>query len=284
MNPFLLFQYIVIIRALNKTFPLGFCSLITNLSKFIAMKNLQLFPLTIIVFCLIFSCSSSRKSSEEQTGKRRSTLTSVKPNVKNPNRAVLNASGDGLTPGIAQNNGAGSEENAASIANNAINKAGAAARAAQQKSGNLSDEDFINKVAVSEMMEMLISRSIQKTTANKKIKDYAAVILNDNLKIQSELKMITENKHIVLADSVNSGLQSVKASAEKMETSNANGQGDLEYVQMMIADLQSTIRLFEAGSRSKDPVINAFAVKHLPLLRKHLEDAQELTIEVSPKR
>lgn len=269
---------------IGKHSPLVFVVLVTNLSKFILMKSLQLLPVTIIVFCLISSCSSSRKSSEEQTGKRKNTLTSVKPNVKNPNRAVLNASGDGLTPGITQNNGAGSEENAASIANNAINKAGAAARAAQQKSGNLSDEDFINKVAVSEMMEMLISRSIQKTTVNKKIKDYAANILSDNSLIQNELKIVMDNKHIVLADSVNSGLQSVKKSAEKIEASEVNGKADLEYVQLMIADLQSTIRLFEAGSRSKDPVINNFAVKYLPLLRKHLEGAQELTKEVSPKR
>ncbi|HKG08653.1 MAG TPA: DUF4142 domain-containing protein [Pedobacter sp.] len=247
------------------------------------MKNLSLYA-TLAAFVFLCACSSSRKSATEQGSKRKTTLTSVKPNVKNPNRAVLNASGDGLTPGITQNNGAGSEENAANIANNAITKASVAARTAQQKMGTISDEDFLNKAAVSEMMDILIARNIQKTTGNKKIMDYAAMIIKDHQQIQNELKQIITDKHVVLADSVNANLQSIQTAADKINSSVTAGKGDLEYVQLAIADHQKAIRIFEAGSRSKDPVISQFAAKYLPMLKKHLEDAQELTKEVAPRQ
>lgn len=87
------------------------------------MKNLHLiFVFSIIAFTV--SCSTSRNPAEKG-GSTKTKITGVRPNVRNPSTGVINATGDNLTPGInsVNRNGAGSEENASAIANNAINKA-----------------------------------------------------------------------------------------------------------------------------------------------------------------
>lgn len=59
---------------------------------------------------------------------------------------------------------------------------------------------------------------------------------------------------------------------------------DRRYVhQMGVEAHQDTIRLFEkAASEARDPGIKAFAVKHLPGLRQHLETARDLKTKVEP--
>lgn len=239
------------------------------------MKNLQNYAILMLFISFLYACSTSRNSSKEGRKPGRSTITGVTPTIKNPSRGVINASGDGLTPGIGRSNGAGSEENAANIANNAIFKANAAFRIPEQKFDSLTDEDFLSTGFVSETKEIKMSRVAQQKTNNKKIKNYASMIINDHQQIQNDLKKLSEGKNIKLQDSISGNVET---------NGTAEGDFDLEYVEMMIAGHRNEVKLFEAGSKSKDPEIRAFAVKYLPMLRMHLSEAQELTTEVRPKR
>jgi predicted outer membrane protein len=58
---------------------------------------------------------------------------------------------------------------------------------------------------------------------------------------------------------------------------NLNGpQFDIAYTQMMVTDHQNAIALFERGAASTDPGVKAFATKHLPTLRSHLQQIQSI--------
>jgi putative membrane protein len=250
------------------------------------MKSLHSYAILMLTISFLYACSTRRNTSEDNRKTGKPTITGVTPTIKNPSRGVINASGDGLTPGIGSSNGAGSEENATNIANNAISKANAAFRIPQQKFESLTDEDFLNRGFVSEMTEIKMSRLAQQKTSNKKIKNYASMILNDHQQIENELKKLSADKKIKLSDSINGGMQTIKTAANQLNSSTEDMERnfDLEYVQMMIAGHRNAVNLFEAGSKSKDPEIRAFAIKYLPMLRMHLSEAQELTTEVRPKR
>lgn len=218
------------------------------------MKRLRILAVLLGVVCMMYSCA----------GSRRTKITTLTPNTANPSQGVKNASGDALTIGIPNGNDlrAGSSENATAIANNAIAKVNAPSADAQIRLDSLRNVDFINKAAVSGMVEITRSKAIQAQAANKGIKEYASTIMNDHTRMKVDLNKLASNKNVVL--------MSAKTS-EKMPAS------DAEYINMMIEDHQTSIRAFEGATKSQDPEIKAFASKYLPVLRKHLAAAQALS-------
>lgn len=219
------------------------------------MKSLLLLTL-LAGICLGISCSSRKKTK----------LTTLKPDTTNPSQGVIAASGDALTIGIPNGSPsrAGSSEKATAAANTAISKINEPKLADQIRLDSLRDVDFINKTAVSEMMEISRSRHIEAKTENKKIKEYAAMVIGDLGDVKARLSKLAANKGIVLL------------SAKVPEELPAS---DAEYLNMMISDQQSSIRVFERGVKSLDPEVKAFAGSYLLLLRKHLAAAKALAKE-----
>lgn len=62
---------------------------------------------------------------------------------------------------------------------------------------------------------------------------------------------------------------------ERLRTSSSK-EFDQNYVQLMTRDHVKAISLFESGSKSADPQVKAYASKHLPTLRKHLQQVTAL--------
>lgn len=220
----------------------------------------------IILSCLGYSCAS--RNTRDSDRQRKPVVTGITPSIKNPSRGVINASGDGLTPGIGKSNGAGSEENAANIANNAIARANAVVKNSPQNLAMLTDEELLNRMALSQQLETSLNIAVEKTISQSKIRDYAIMALSDYAKLRQELNKLSTQKNIVLVPGARL---------------NISGKTDLEFVQLIIEGNQNLIALYNAASKSSDTAIREFALKQLPTLKKHLEAAQELTKVVRPK-
>jgi predicted outer membrane protein len=244
------------------------------------MKNLPLLTIFSIMVSLLSSCASSRNTSAEARPKK-SKITGVRPNVKTPSIGVINASGDALTPGInsANRNGAGSEENATSIANNAITKANFAVRRPQLKLDTIAGQDFINRISVIDNREMKMSQLALEKSASQKVKDYAAMTIKSHQELQNDLNKLSADAAVKGAELIITSLQFANASAGGVKPSAGESKAnfDIGYIQTTIEDYQALIRLLEAGNRSKDAGITAFSAKYLPVLRQHLSAAQDLT-------
>jgi hypothetical protein len=52
----------------------------------------------------------------------------------------------------------------------------------------------------------------------------------------------------------------------------------------MIKDHQKAIDLFTQGSQNKDPDIQTFCLKYLPVLKRHLDDAASISKEMPLKK
>lgn len=235
------------------------------------MKPLQLLSSLAILTSLAYACAS-RNSSRDGEQKRKPAITGVTPTIKNPSRGVINASGDGLTPGIGRSNGAGSEENAANIANNAIAKANVGVKISQNNLSSLSDEALIGRISARQESMEKTSSEILKVTRNEQIKRYAEMMVNEYGQVKNQLKKLSAVKSISLS------------SASQEKTTSAAGKSDFDYVQKTIEDQQYMVLLFTVASQSKDTGIREFGIKYLPLVKKQLEDARELTRVVTPKQ
>lgn len=230
------------------------------------MKSLYIFILSALFSSLICSCSRSISSSRDQN-KKRTKITGVTPSVQNPNRSVINASGDGLTPGIGQQRSAGSEENASSIALNAIARANAVIKNNERQLESLTAAELLDKLATAMQMEVRLSTA-QLSSTDSKIKYYASTVLNDHKQTQKALIKLSTQRNIPFVTPV-----FVRTSKK----------ADLEFVKIMIESNQNMIGLYNIASKSKDPEIRAFALKQLPVLTDHLEAAQELTRIFKPE-
>ncbi|MCX2450159.1 DUF4142 domain-containing protein [Pedobacter sp. PLR] len=228
------------------------------------MNTLRIITTSILLSCLIYSCSTSRNSSAE--GKRkRSKITTINPGIKNPGRSVINASGDGLTPGISEPRGAGSMINATNIASNAIGRANTLAKGKQQNLETLTDAELLNRMATAQLMEISVSNRAGRTATKDNIKNYAGMISSNHTEILKELKKLTSQKNIVL---------------EKEVLLRGTPKTDLDFVKMMVESNRNIINIYTIGSNSTDPELKAFTLKQLPILKKHLAVAQELSREI----
>lgn len=238
------------------------------------MRNLTtmfVFPLAI---CFCCACSSTKNTN--QSGKKK--VTTLSPRTSTPGRGIVNAAGDGLTPGInaATTNGAGSRVNAENIANNAISKANAVAIIAKQKNDSVSVADFITKVDGGEKLSLNMSQLALQKASNAKIKAFADMIVSDHEKFQGELAQLAATNKLQLSDAS-------AAQPDKELKSATAAQFEFSFVQTMIAEKQKAVRMFLVASKSKNTSVSTFAGKYLPVAKKQLAEAQELTRVVSPK-
>ncbi len=98
-------------------------------------------------------------------------------------------------------------------------------------------------------------------------KGLADLILKDYLKINEELMTITTPKNIHFPFSLSGDGQQAK---DEWEQKTGNDM-DKAYVDKMSGDNEKAIKLYEnAVDDVKDESIKAFAVKNLPVLKKHL--------------
>lgn len=233
------------------------------------MKRFQLFTGLSLVICLFGSCAS-RNPSRDGEQRRKPSITGVTPTIKNPSRGVINASGDGLTPGIGRSNGAGSEESATHIANSAIAKANVAVKISERKLSGLSEEELMGRIADRQGGIVDMSGSILKSTGKDKIRNYAEAILKEYTEAQTQLKKLLAEKAV--------------RSRTDLKKESAAAKSDFEYVQSMISGQQDLILLLTVAGESKDSGLKNFGTTFLPLAKKQLEDARELTKVVSPKQ
>lgn len=230
------------------------------------MKNLVLLVALSISVVTFSSCSSRRSSGSSDKG-----ITSLKPTTGRPSTSVINASGDGLTPGVNPHNRTtgSSKEQATTIANNAISKASSIATTRMLILDTLSASELINRLSVSNKRQIKITTIAQKEGENQKIKDYASMIIKDHQQLQTQLDKLSASALTGPSNFIVTRLKAHSPSAQHRNTG--------EYIQMTIEEHQIMIRLLEAASTSNEVMLSDFAAKHLNLLKAHLSAAQDLT-------
>jgi putative membrane protein len=80
-----------------------------------------------------------------------------------------------------------------------------------------------------------------------------------------------------LAKKTRNGATDVEVTSATEKLNNLSGTSfDKAYVEMMLADHQNAVALFEKASQSTDSAVKAYATKYLPVLKKHLKQINTL--------
>jgi putative membrane protein len=133
------------------------------------------------------------------------------------------------------------------------------------------DADFAVKAAGSGLAEVNASEVAQEKAQDKRVKDFAAMMVQDHTSVNEELKALAASKNFTLPTAP--GEPHLENIADL--NSYAGADFDKEYMDLMVDDHQKAVDLFEeAAEDAEDADIRAFAVKTLPSLQKHLDHAK----------
>ncbi|MEJ2903597.1 DUF4142 domain-containing protein [Pedobacter panaciterrae] len=173
--------------------------------------------------------------------------------------------------------------------------------ASAQQNDSITADQFLQQASISGINEVSMGNLGLKRAQDSKIKDYAQVILNDHMVINAEIKALAKRKNIKLPDSMSIPINSMQTRVDTALSSPSVKQADTSknktivadsveanfdsgYMQMMIKDHQKAIDLFTQGSQNKDPDIQTFCLKYLPVLKRHLDDAASISKEMPLKK
>ena len=138
-----------------------------------------------------------------------------------------------------------------------------------------STQEFVNKVAISDMFEVQASQIALAKQADADTKPFAEKMVTDHQKTSSELKALIDG------GKVNAKLPTALDSEHQKlldDLKAKNGKDfDQSYDQAQVKGHKDAVALFEAYAKSgDDPELKSWAAKTLPHLKEHLSMAEKL--------
>jgi putative membrane protein len=140
--------------------------------------------------------------------------------------------------------------------------------------GAPSAQDFVNKVAISDMFEIQSSQLALSKQADADTKPFAEKMVQDHQKTSSELKALVDGGKVkatlpTALDSEQKLLDDLKAKSGK--------DFDQSYDQIQVKAHRDAVALFEAYGKGGDNAeLKGWASKTLPHLKEHLAMAEKL--------
>ena len=135
------------------------------------------------------------------------------------------------------------------------------------------DRTFVEKAAIGGMTEVNASKVAQEKATSPAVKDFAAHMIADHTKANSELVSAATAKGVTPPGTVDKTHQKAIDKLSSM----SGADFDKAYMKQMVADHKTTVSLFEKEAKSgKDGDLQAWAGKTLPTLQEHLKMAQDL--------
>lgn len=150
---------------------------------------------------------------------------------------------------------------------------------------------FLQAAATTGMNTVALGNLGEKRLQNEDIRNYALEVLNAQTTANVKLKVLAKRKKVRLPDPMTIPINSMQTRVDTTSKDTATispdslkTDFDREYLQMAIDDHQKAIALFEQGTQTADSEVRNYARKNLPLLRKHLKDAQRLSAGTVAKK
>ena len=138
----------------------------------------------------------------------------------------------------------------------------------------LDSTSFHALAASSDIFEVLSSVQAKAKAQNAEVRKFAEQMITDHTKTSDELKQIAAKRYL--------GLPTVALARHQRMLDELTNEEDMdefddEYMSMQVKVHSQAVELFESAAENEtDPELKAFAVRHLPHLRMHLDNAKRI--------
>jgi putative membrane protein len=134
------------------------------------------------------------------------------------------------------------------------------------------DKKFFMEAASGGMIEVELGQLAQQKAQAVTVKDFGMRMVTDHSKANDELKALAQQKNLQMPTQLEGKYRSMIDKLTKLSGSDF----DKKYMKMMVKDHNKDVKEFrKAGKKVKDADLNAWAVKTLPTLEQHLQQAKD---------
>src|ERR1700691_3240055 len=143
-----------------------------------------------------------------------------------------------------------------------------------QKGPAMSDQQFLDFAAQTDMVEAHIGQLAQTEASSPAVKDYAQILVTDHTGDYQQLHGLAAKANLNLAGAIDDNHNKAMVAPYHQLKGAAF---DHRYIQDMIAGHTKAIGIYkQEAANAQDPEVKAYAEETLPTLEKHLEDAKAL--------
>lgn len=140
--------------------------------------------------------------------------------------------------------------------------------------GAMSDQQFVDFAAQTDMVEANLGQLAQNTAASQEVKDYAQTLVTDHTSDYNQLYTAAQQANLNVPNSIDA--EHNKAMIDPFQKLKG-ATFDHKYIQEMVAGHTKAIAIYkkEAADAQNDAIKN-YAQTALPVLQKHLDGAKDL--------
>jgi len=136
-------------------------------------------------------------------------------------------------------------------------------------------QKFIRLASVSKITETQLAQLGSSRSKNSRIKEYASRILLQQNRVGEDLKSLSISKDMAVVDLDQSASDELTGKLDKLNNA-PDTQFDELFKKMILKEHRDAIRIFDGGSKFRDPAIASFSKKYLPLLKTQLQELESL--------
>jgi putative membrane protein len=133
-----------------------------------------------------------------------------------------------------------------------------------------SDADFAVEAANGNMIDVQLSALAKTKGKNSRVKNFAAMMIADHMKINKDLQRVATDKNITLPQALSKEAQKDIDRLSHRDSIDFDGA----YMDMMLADHKKYVNKFEKAAKDcKDAALRDLVHEALPIEKKHRDSA-----------
>lgn len=141
--------------------------------------------------------------------------------------------------------------------------------------GGMTDQQFIDMAAQTDMIEAHLGQMAQDAGASDQVKQYAQMLVTDHTADYQQLKTLAAQANLTVPSAIDADkYKAMIAPFEKLK----GAAFDKKYAQEMVAGHTKALEVYKKEAASaENPEVRSYASATEPVLEKHLSDAKDLT-------
>lgn len=146
-------------------------------------------------------------------------------------------------------------------------------------SKTMSDQDFVNMGAQTDMLEAHLGQMAADQASSEEVKTYAQMLVTDHTGDYQQLQTLAAKDNLTVPTALDAAHYKMVVPLEKLK----GAAFDSKYAGMMVAGHTEAIAVYtKEASDAKNPEVQAYAAATLPTLQKHLDGAKGLLKKKKP--
>lgn len=133
-------------------------------------------------------------------------------------------------------------------------------------------KEFIYQASEARIMDREEGKLAAQRGTSRALKDYGELMVKDQSNMLKDLTQIARSKKVEVASSLGESKTDGLSDLHQL-----HGESfDSKFIKMMILDHKRDVKKFQKATLSKDPDVQVFATKYLPIVKSHLEKIQSI--------